>query len=190
MRGELEDNRNVVQEYAGNLSEVDVTDVEAVMESIKAGVVDLIYKEGWKPLHHVRKEIETETSPFGSTLAISALASGRSPRTRSITRELSQANDMPASVAHAKLNAEGALPGLHIIYYVCPLQSRFLIYSRIEVSGVMDDERTRSHGWYRTVASAGLTDVVQHAKFVHDKAKEMFYEACKTNIEYLEAEQE
>lgn len=182
LRDRLNANRDIVADYACQLGEVVVTRVDSVSESLETGVVDLVYKEGWRALHRVYKEVTVEQVPYGAILGIAR-------STRHVDRQLSQSYDYPNSVVYAAFDSDGALPGLKVIYYVCPLQTRFLLYSKLEVSGVMNEEGKRSHGWYALVATQDFNAAKRHTAFVMGKATEMFRAACETNIEYLEKEQ-
>lgn len=182
LRDLLNSSRDSVADYADSLGEATVTRVESISDSLEIGVVDLVYKEGWRALHRVHKEVTVEQAPYGAMLGI-----GRS--TRHVDRELSQGYDQPDSVVLSSFEADGALPGLKVIFYVCPLQTRFLLYSKIEVSGVMNEDGKRSHGWYRCVGTQDFDAANVHATFVMGKATEMFCAACETNIKYLEKEQ-
>jgi hypothetical protein len=183
LRDLLNANRNIVADYACPLGEVVVERVNDVSESLETGVVDLMYREGWRALHRVHKEVTVEPSPY------SAILGGFARRTRHVDRELSQSYDYPHSVVHSSFDSDGALPGLKIIHYVCPLQTRFLLYSKIEVSGVMNEEGRQSHAWYARVNMQDSDAAKRHATFVMGKATEMFRAACETNIQYLEKEQ-
>jgi hypothetical protein len=187
LREYLEGNRNLVEDYAAPLGEVSVDRVDSFKDSLEVGVVDVVHKQGWRALHHIEKEVTVDQPPFASILAFDALGGGR--RIRNVHRELEQDYGQPESVVFAELKPDGAIPSMRIVHYICPLQTRFLLYSRIEVTGVMDEKRNRSHGWYKCVKTSDLDAAKEHARFVIDKAGEMFRGACETNIAYLESEQ-
>lgn len=185
----LHANRDLLKGYADSLGEVEVKRVDYEKESLEKEVVDLLHKNGWRPLHTVEKEVEVQRdeSPWGSILAISAFGGGRTRRI--VHRTLSQEDSQPESVIIAKLAPDGAVPGMRLIHYLCPLQTRFLVYSKNEVTGVMNAEGNNSDAWYRLVATCDGATAKSHSDFVVAKAKEMFRTACETNVKYLESEQ-
>lgn len=179
--------RDLVKDYADFLGDITVNRVDSFKASLEEGVVDLVHKKGWRSLHRIVKEVTVERPPLSATLTYGLFGYGRN--FRNVDRELGQDYDQPKSVVFAELKPDGTIPGMRIIHYVCPLQTRFLLYTRIEITGVMVKGRTRSHGWYRCVATNDLDATKKHALFVIKKAREMFLRACETNIAYLESEQ-
>lgn len=187
LRNELDASKEIVSEYSAALQSANTGDVYDVLELIRDGVVDLVNKKGWCSLHTIERDIEIEPQPNSALLSAYDIIN-RPARKRTVFREFNQDGISNNSVVFSNLAVDGVFPGLWIVHYVCPLQLNYLLYSKIQVQGIMAKESFDNYALYCTVNTSDLKQVKQHADVVHGKAKEMFYEACEVNIKYLERE--
>ena len=179
-----DEDRKLLEDFdieRGEAAELYLEDAE---DDLKQPVADLVDQKAWRPLHNIRRDVVRNTSPFGSIFAIT-----QGIPTRTIERTAEQGGNSPPAVLRLQIPASGAKPGLRLVHYLCPLQTRFMVYSRYIVTGVMNDDGQMAHGWHRTVETQGGDEAIrEHIAYVRRKTKEAYQRACETNVSYLESE--
>lgn len=181
-----EQDRDLLKPFRVQLGEVEDLYLEDAAEDLEQPVVDLVDQKGWRTLHTIKREVHRNSSPYASIFSITQGIS-----TRTIERTAEQGGSSPAAVLKSQIPASGATPGLRLVHYLCPLQTRFMVYSRYIVTGVLNDDGRLANGWYRTVGTEDCgNDIRHHAAFVQKKALEAYQRACETNVAYLESEQD
>lgn len=180
------DDRDLLKDFKIKLPEAEEIYLEDAAGELKQSVADLIDQKAWRPLHHIRRDVIRNTSPYASIFAMT-----QGIPTRTIERTAEQGGDSPEAVFRLQARTSGATPGLTLVHYLCPLQTRFMVYSRYIVTGVMNQDGQLAQAWYCTVEiGGGEKEMRRHADFFRNKAKEAYQRACEENISYLESEQD
>lgn len=186
LREHAEQGRDMLELFGVHLSEIKNCYLQDAANDLQQPLVDLVHQKGWRTLHTIKREANRNSSSYGSIYAIT-----QGIATVKIERTAEQAGSSPAAVLAMQIPASGATPGLRLVHYLCPLQTRFIVYSRYIVTGVLNDDGLLANSWYRNVGMVDCgTDIRHHVEFVHKKGLEAYERACETNVAYLESEQD